>query len=719
MRKFISIFLIMAMLVGIVGTSPITAAANEGEVPARVFTIAELAEITASQKVTAEDIEGKGVKVTYDNPASAWARVGTFGYQLDKNGVHIEVTDIECNKDDYSFVMYLGNQSRALYDQKGYMLYYENSGKFSIIATRPKTAGSSVVPTDHPTLVDGVQLDPLEGNLSIDIKLVNRKYVITVNGNSYSIPARYADSSYAIGTTNELRFSFAILDPISDGAYTSTAYPDATYTIKSIKYNVGVTLDSSSKTMLVGEEKQLSAGVLSDSVSEDVTWQSSDESIATVNAEGNVTAISEGTVSITATLKEDPTKSAACEVKVCSPLALSAVSPQGNGAYIAKESVPTGVKVTTTTSAAKYCRVFTPTKVSLETGVNIEIGDIIANEEDANYSIVVAIGKNDKQWYDKTGYLLICGASGSIAIVKAPISGTGPISVNAIASGNIGNLGDGLSISIEKEEADYIITVNGTELTIANGADVLNAACCLSFGIMSDIAIEGATVNNLNYVGPFSDLTGNVSFVIKSIEYQQPMKSISYKSTFGTFRSETEKKAPIAPEGYVFAGWYSDVACQADPVSSNKETLGEGEDVYARFVPEEVLRVEAQARYNETDTNKIDLRFVTTVDSYNYKSVGFEVTDRADVTHKYLQQFVFVSLQGAGIKYEPTYFNQLSIRFATINMIGLTFSGEGISSDREIPVRAYWITKDGTTVYGPARTVKISDAVNAIPENAK
>ena len=63
----------------------------------------------------------------------------------------------------------------------------------------------------------------------------------------------------------------------------------------------GVELNKSSLTLNVGDEKSLVATVSpSDATNKNVTWTSSDETVASVNR-GEVTALKEGTVTITAT----------------------------------------------------------------------------------------------------------------------------------------------------------------------------------------------------------------------------------------------------------------------------------------------------------------------------------------------------------------------------------------------------------------------------------
>ncbi len=80
----------------------------------------------------------------------------------------------------------------------------------------------------------------------------------------------------------------------------------------------GVTLDTSSKTLKVGETATLVATVAPDNATnKKVTWASSDSQVATVN-NGVVTAIASGTANITATT-EDGSFTATCAVTVKAP----------------------------------------------------------------------------------------------------------------------------------------------------------------------------------------------------------------------------------------------------------------------------------------------------------------------------------------------------------------------------------------------------------------
>ena len=80
---------------------------------------------------------------------------------------------------------------------------------------------------------------------------------------------------------------------------------------------VSVTLDKQSIKMYKGGTAALNAEVSPFGVKPDgVTWKSSDETVATVNARGIVTGVNKGTATITAASIKDPTATASCVVTV-------------------------------------------------------------------------------------------------------------------------------------------------------------------------------------------------------------------------------------------------------------------------------------------------------------------------------------------------------------------------------------------------------------------
>ncbi|MBD5227285.1 MAG: leucine-rich repeat protein [Bacteroidales bacterium] len=76
-----------------------------------------------------------------------------------------------------------------------------------------------------------------------------------------------------------------------------------------------ISLNITEKNILVGDHFSLTAVILPDDASQEVIWSTSDSSIATVSADGEVSAINPGTALITATTTDDSELSASCEVK--------------------------------------------------------------------------------------------------------------------------------------------------------------------------------------------------------------------------------------------------------------------------------------------------------------------------------------------------------------------------------------------------------------------
>lgn len=90
-----------------------------------------------------------------------------------------------------------------------------------------------------------------------------------------------------------------------------------------VDVSVGVSLDNTLLTLTSGESSTLKATVTvtpeTEGVSRDVTWKSSDESVATVDNDGVVvakTVTGTKTATVTATSVADPSQSASCEVTV-------------------------------------------------------------------------------------------------------------------------------------------------------------------------------------------------------------------------------------------------------------------------------------------------------------------------------------------------------------------------------------------------------------------
>ena len=107
---------------------------------------------------------------------------------------------------------------------------------------------------------------------------------------------------------------------------TSVSNPEVSHSFKLIVgagnpiFAESISLNTYSLSLETGKTSQLTATVNpTNATNKNVTWSCSDESIATVDQTGKVTAVKAGTVDITVTT-EDGNKTAVCKVKVIEPI---------------------------------------------------------------------------------------------------------------------------------------------------------------------------------------------------------------------------------------------------------------------------------------------------------------------------------------------------------------------------------------------------------------
>ena len=156
-----------------------------------------------------------GTKVTHGAEGAGWERVSLKNsYKTTEGGLCIELVDIQSKDENYSLAVMLGNVQDPWYDCTGYMIIYGKSGNFSIIAT-----DSSIIdPNQAPSIVSEVR-EPLEGALSINVRLTDIEYIITVNGKEYRVPSEHV--KYPLSDTENLYVAFGEL---SDGELGSVIY---------------------------------------------------------------------------------------------------------------------------------------------------------------------------------------------------------------------------------------------------------------------------------------------------------------------------------------------------------------------------------------------------------------------------------------------------------------------------------------------------------------
>jgi uncharacterized protein YjdB len=95
----------------------------------------------------------------------------------------------------------------------------------------------------------------------------------------------------------------------------------ATCIVKVIQHVSSISLDKTTLSLKVGETDRLQATISPENAdNKKVNWSSTNEQLATVDAEGNVVAVAAGEVTITATSEDNPNAKATCKVTVIQPV---------------------------------------------------------------------------------------------------------------------------------------------------------------------------------------------------------------------------------------------------------------------------------------------------------------------------------------------------------------------------------------------------------------
>ncbi len=185
---------------------------------------------------------------------------------------------------------------------------------------------------------------------------------VTVNGSGTSATVT-ANSEVALAATANDGYRFTgwmenDRQVSTDATYTFKATGDRTLTAKFEKKVTGVTLNTETLELFTGGSATLTATVEpSDAANQNVTWASSDPSVATVDAAGKVTAVAPGTATITVTTA-DGNHTATCTVTVTRPYI-----PPANPNYRITVEATQGGTVTADPTAAKAGTTVTLTPV--------------------------------------------------------------------------------------------------------------------------------------------------------------------------------------------------------------------------------------------------------------------------------------------------------------------------------------------------------------------
>ena len=166
---------------------------------------------------------------------------------------------------------------------------------------------------------------------------------------------------------------------------------------------------------------------------------------------------------------------------------------------------------------------------------------------------------------------------------------------------------------------------------------------------------------------------------------------------------------------WLFAGWYTDITLSSS-VSIDATTYN---NAVAKFVSADVLSVKCQTSKSTTpESPDTVLRCVSSVDSLKYNRIGFDIiTPDADGNLDYenipeksdnkVGVRIYADAEEDAYTYSPKVVDTESEYF-----FSTTITVEKDKFDDGHLIKPYWITKDGTKVYGVSRYVTVNEGLD-------
>ena len=195
----------------------------------------------------------------------------------------------------------------------------------TVVVENPITLEASITNQTNSSIVSSINSSTTSGTLTVQLnykeKSASSYKTITLYSSGGS---SYSNESYSLSNLNaDTQYDIQVIATSSTG-YSKTVELTA---ITSTEKVSSVTLNKSSMTLVLNQGDSLKSEQLTATVNpstatyKDLKWGSSNNSIATVDSNGKVTAVAIGDAIITVSSVDDPTKKATCTVKVMDPVA--------------------------------------------------------------------------------------------------------------------------------------------------------------------------------------------------------------------------------------------------------------------------------------------------------------------------------------------------------------------------------------------------------------
>ncbi len=275
----------------------------------------------------------------YSADCSSYSKLGTglsianaaiAAITVYKNVPLVQIIDTDSTSQKYTTIW---RNDSGIWTKEGYPVLRDEADLSSVVMIGNECYAAvvfnSVPYVKHKTITvqeSRTDTEPVVTNLSVEANKSN--YVVGESFSASDITVRALLSNMDSKILDSKEYKINGFDTTSTGTKNvtvqyGTSDIEATYQIvvsSSLISAIGIELDKSSLMLNTGSTSSLTATVSpSDASNKNVTWSSSDNTVAAVDQTGRVTALKAGTATITATT-EDGGKTATCTVTVNQPV---------------------------------------------------------------------------------------------------------------------------------------------------------------------------------------------------------------------------------------------------------------------------------------------------------------------------------------------------------------------------------------------------------------
>ncbi|MGN0824214.1 MAG: Ig-like domain-containing protein [Candidatus Coproplasma sp.] len=442
---------------------------------------------------------------------------------------------------------------------------------------------------------------------------------ITLSASIYPANASVQTVVWAViaGTGTATITQEGVLTGGTAGTVTVTATADGvsdsyTVNVKAVLVTA-ITLSKTSSALTVGSNETLTATITPDNATNSgVTWSSSDSAVATVDQSGKVTAVKEGTATITATAQDGSGVSASCAYTISkinvTSVTIDSSSPVtvtvGSTITLTATVSPSNATYNTVTWSVDDSTIATINSDGVLTGVKAGSVSVTATADgvtSAGYTVNVQAASGGEVTYTLTVdgttpkvsaeniFTLTDMAYESSTLKFSTGTATVGISLNVTAGQTIKLYMKGYGSS---SSGDSIIQITSNKfdtnsVTYTKSGSAANAKeNTFTYDVSESGTVTFNIARSVNYTAKIIEISVTISDTASKTEYTVTFDMNGHGTSIDSMTTVDGKiSAPTAPtaDGYDFGGWYETADCTGTAIDFTTKVFTENTTVYAKW----------------------------------------------------------------------------------------------------------------------------------------